>query len=60
MKRLLVVLLLSGCTTTKVDTVGQCSWDELILFGYRIFLDVNCSNVDARQKQDKTKKFVGE
>lgn len=60
MRLLLITLLLAGCTTTRVDTLANCSWDEVIIFGYRFYLDVNCSDVDARKKQDKTKKFVGE
>jgi hypothetical protein len=60
MKALMLLLLLTGCTTTKVDTISHCSWDEVIIFGYRMYLDIDCSDVVARDKQVKTKKFIGD
>ena len=52
--RLLLVLLLSGCTTLQVDTLTNCSWDELSFLNYTFYLNVNCSDTESRANKKKS------
>ena len=54
---------MTGCTTTQVDTLRQCSWDQLAILGWVMYSDVNCTdNTDEgiRKKQDDLTKIIGE
>jgi hypothetical protein len=53
--RILVVLFLVGCSSVKVDTLNECSFDVITVAGFRIFLDVNCSDIEERSTQEPSK-----
>ena len=53
---------MTGCTTTQVDTLRQCSWDQLAIFGWVMYSDVNCTDdtdEGIRKKQDGLEKIIG-
>jgi uncharacterized protein YunC (DUF1805 family) len=53
--RVLVLLLLAGCSSIKVDTINECSMDATAVAGFRIFLDINCSDIEERSTQEPSK-----
>ena len=53
---------MTGCTTAQVDTLRQCSWDQISLLGWVLYSDVNCTDdtdEGIRKKQDGLEKIIG-
>ena len=48
------LVLLAGCTTMKLDTLTYCSWDELAFFGYRVIINMDCSDPEQRAKREES------
>lgn len=48
------LVLLAGCTTVKLDTLSYCSWDELAFFGYRVIINLDCSDPEKRAQREES------
>ena len=46
--RVMLVVLLAGCTHTTVDTMEQCSLTQSSMMGMNIDTEINCSNREYR------------